>query len=381
MKQTILFIAALLCGTLSGFAQSIVYTGPGNKHVVLEEFTGIKCVNCPSAHTLVESLTASNPDNLHVITYSPTNSSYTNPSGTSGTDFRRSFPDAFYTASYCSPGNGSRFMPSGFINRKVWSDGNLLQSRGNWQSYMSSTMLETSPMNLGLKSTYDTLAQTLTIDVEVYYTATVTAPNSLFVLLSQDSLTSAYQSGASASAANPYIYKNTFREHISQGQWGDPITGPTTVGSLFTTQYVFGLPLAIEPIDVANAHILAFVVEDNSNKEIYTGIHVEADGGEASTGTDQSTGIADLGDEIGLRIFPNPTTDASTLNFRLTQASSVEMEVYNSMGSRVLSQNPGTIRPGEHSLTFDGSGLPGGTYFVKLNVDGQMTSRKILLLK
>ncbi|MBC8266164.1 MAG: Omp28-related outer membrane protein [Flavobacteriales bacterium] len=292
MKKSTLIII-FMSVVYNSSAQTIVYTDVGSKHVVIEEFTGIKCGNCPQGHAELESIISSNPAGMvHTISYNPTNSSYTDPGTTGGTDFRRQFTDAFYTASYCSPSSGSRYMPSAFINRRIQVNGDILQSRSEWAPYASTISAETAPLNIGLKSVYNSVSQNLTIDVEVYFTSTINSSTSVYILISEDSLTSTYQAGSSASTSNPYIYKHTFRENISNGQWGDPITSGTTQGSLYSNQYVFDLTTTIDQINIENAHVLAFVVDDASNsKEIYTGISVEANGGQESTGTPQATGL------------------------------------------------------------------------------------------
>ena len=379
MKKSRLILTALMGASLSLSAQTIVFTGAGNKHAVVEEFTGIKCSNCPAGHTTLDNILTANPGVVHAVGYNPTNSSYTNPSGTTGTDFRRSYTDAFYTGSYCSPGNGSRFMPSAFINRKILNSGNLLQSRTAWSGHVTTTLGEAAPLNVGLKSVYNASAQTLTIDVEVYYTSTVTANNSLYVLITEDNLTSTYQSGSSASTSNPYVYKHTFRENVNTGQWGDAITGSTTQGSTYTTQYTFNLAGAQDPINVTNAHVLAFVVDaSSSNKEVYTGISVVADGGQASTGT-QVTSVEEIEKAINFSVYPNPSEGDVYINTSaLNTTLPTQLHVTNVLGELVYTQ---TINPSANNQiilnqnTFNTKGV----YFVRISNSESSSTKKLII--
>ena len=368
MKKSTFLLTGIVSLAFSVNAQTIVNTGAGNKHAVIEEFTGIKCSNCPSGHTTVNNITSSNPNTVHVVAYGPTNSSYTNPTGTNGADFRRSFADAFYTASYCSPGNGSRFMPSAFVNRKL-SGGNILQSTSAWTGMTNTTLTESSPINVGVKSTYNSTAQTLTIDVEVYYTSTVSTNNNLYVLITEDNLTSGYQSGTSASTSNPYVYKHTFRENVTSPQWGDVLSGSKMTGSVITKQYVFNLSGAIDPINIANANVLAFVTNDDvSNKEIYTGISTEADGGLASTGTG-AVGIEEVEKSIAVNVYPNPSQ--GNVNINVNGANATHLEIFNVLGESVYTQSLTNKTNKVISLnetTFKSKGV----YFVK--VKGSETS-------
>lgn len=173
-------------------------------------------------------------------------------------------------------------MPTAFINRRIGDDGDRLQARHLWEDYALEVMNDAnSPMNIGVRSTYDETANTLTIDVEIYYHTDVQEGNSFYVFLGEHGLESYSQTGASQ---DPYIYENnTFRETVTAGQWGDPVTGSTMAGSLFSTQLTFDLADAIAPLNVDNVDVLAFIIEDQTT-EIYTGIQAPADGGVASTG-------------------------------------------------------------------------------------------------
>lgn len=375
MKKLLISFLGLIGFTLMAHAQQFVLEGVGKKHVVLEEFTGIKCGNCPAGHAEATSIQTANPGLVHVVALPPTNSSYTNPSGTAGTDFRRPFADAFYTSSYCSPANASRFMPSAFINRKLGTDGNILQTRANWAGMVTNTLAETPDLNVAVKSTYNATAQTLTVDVQVYYTSNITNNTAIYVMLTEDDLTSDYQSGSSASAANPYIYKHTFRENISAGQWGDAITGPTTQGSLFTKQYIFDLTTAIDPINIEKAHIVAYVVDATStNKEVLNGISTNANGGLATTGS-APTDLANLSVDGNVDIYPNPSTGNVFLSVNNNEKQ-ISIKVTNLLGETLYQ----TTTKGKTEITLKGNTFPrAGMYFIELSNENSKITKNILI--
>jgi len=250
-----IFLAVMLT------AQNYVSTQPQNKNAILEEFTGVSCPNCPAGHQVMASILAANPNTAFCVAYHPSNSSYTNPYP-GEPDFRRVYADVFYSTPYCG---SSRFMPSSFIARRVWTNGDRLQSRGEWTGYANTIMSEASPANMGMSTTYDVMSQTLYITVEIYYTDNMTDDNNIYVYLSENDLVST-QSGASG----PYTHKHTFRESFV-AQWGDPITEPTTQGSLVTLEYSWST--IGSGYIMSNCEVLAFI-EDQSNGEIITGVGV-----------------------------------------------------------------------------------------------------------
>lgn len=262
MKKTTLLLSLIFL-TVVLAAQNYVSTEPQNKNAILEEFTGVSCPNCPAGHQVVAAILAANPNTAFCVAYHPTNSSYTTPYP-GEPDFRRAYADAFYSTPYCG---SSRFMPSSFINRRVWTNGDRLQSRTVWDSYANTIMGEASPANMGMSSTYDFVSQELSITVEIYYTEDMTDDNHIYVLLSENDLVST-QSGSSG---GPYTHKHTFREAFV-AQWGDLITEPTTQGSLVTLEYTWDA--SGSGYVMGNCEVLAFI-ENQTTGEIITGVGVD----------------------------------------------------------------------------------------------------------
>jgi PKD repeat protein len=259
IKTTLFLTLVLLFSGLN--AQDYVSTEPQNKNVVLEEFTGVRCGYCPQGHVIAASIVANNPGRAFVVAYHPSNSSLTVPySG--DPDFRRTYPNAFYNSSYCGT---SPFMPGAFVNRRL-SGGERLLSRSVWASRSNQILAESSPANMGISTSYDFFSKMLYITVEIYYTQTVLTDNSIYILLSENDLI-ARQNGGS----NSYVHKHVFREAFV-GQWGDPITEPTTQGSLITLQYEWDAT-GTEYL-MGNCEVLAFL-QDQTSEEVITGVGVD----------------------------------------------------------------------------------------------------------
>lgn len=259
MKQ-LFTLFMLLLGMGAIVAQNYVSTEPQNKNAILEEFTGVSCPNCPEGHVVMAGILEANPGRAFCVAYHPSNSSYTSPYP-GEPDFRREYPNAFYSTPYCGT---SRFMPSSFINRVVVG-GERLQSRANWSGMADNIMAQASPANMGMATSYNMANQTISITVEIYFTDDVTDDVHLYVMLSENNLVST-QSGAGAN----YVHKHTFREAFV-AQWGDPITEPTTQGNLVTWTYDYDA--SGSGYIVSNCEVLAFI-ENQTTGEIITGVGV-----------------------------------------------------------------------------------------------------------
>ena len=241
-------------------SQTYVNTEPANKNVILEEFTGVRCPNCPQGHQVAQQIMENNPGRVWVIGFHPFNSSFTEPYP-NNPDLRRHHPDALYTIPYCG---SSRFMPSAFINRRVYG-GERIQSRTVWEAKTNEHLAEPSPVNAGLATNYDDVSQELEMVVEIYYTSTVTDLTTLNVALLESGIV-AQQSGGGTN----YVHKHVFRETFT-AQWGDPITEATTQGSFI--QKTFTFDNAQMAYDMTKCEVIAYIVNDDT-EEVLSGIGV-----------------------------------------------------------------------------------------------------------
>ena len=76
--------------------------------------------------------------------------------------------------------------------------------------------------------------------------------------------------------------------------------------------------------------------------------------------------------------YPNPATDQVKINYNVTEATEIKVEILNSMGQRLMVQNHNAIAPGIHSLDIDIRSLPSGIYFVNSIAGGENIASKFV---
>jgi|GEM_PF-1776340 hypothetical protein len=79
--------------------------------------------------------------------------------------------------------------------------------------------------------------------------------------------------------------------------------------------------------------------------------------------------------------YPNPFNPGTTIAFDLTEATQIQLNVYNMLGQKVGELLNETRSAGSHNVYFDASSLTSGVYYYELVVDGQRMTRKMTLLK
>ena len=79
--------------------------------------------------------------------------------------------------------------------------------------------------------------------------------------------------------------------------------------------------------------------------------------------------------------YPNPFNPSTQIQYALPEATQVTLEVFNSVGQKVMELVNGQQSAGYHTTTFNASGLSSGVYFYKLSTSSFINTKKMLLIK
>ena len=79
--------------------------------------------------------------------------------------------------------------------------------------------------------------------------------------------------------------------------------------------------------------------------------------------------------------YPNPFNPSTTINYSVPKSSHVTIKIYDTMG-REISTLLNTEKPaGNYSIKFNTSSLASGIYFYRMEAEGFMQTKKLILLK
>ncbi|MFT5020472.1 MAG: hypothetical protein ACI9CU_001870 [Polaribacter sp.] len=136
-----------------------------------------------------------------------------------------------------------------------------------------------------------------------------------------------------------------------------------------------------------------FVVDDYGDGFVEGGYELSSagtvlyDGQGIGAGEDRTfnvggtNGINDLELVNNVSVYPNPFSNNAQVNFNLIEAGVVSLEVYNVLGSKVISENLGEKTTGAHTTSISAQGLDAGVYMVNLLVEGSIFSTRVSIAK
>ena len=255
MKNFIAGIGLFCALTASGTAQErFVDETPQNRKVVLEEFTGVNCGNCPDGHRRANALRDAHPGEVFLINIHQGSFAYP-----AEIDLRTNYGDALASQA------GINSYPNATINRHSFNGSIAVADRTAWTSLSEGLLSTEAYANIAAKATVDWQTREMQVTVQVYYTGNSPAStNYLNVALLQDYIYGP-QAGMNANMeqvdGNQYVHMHALRDLIT-GQWGEEIT-TTTQGSFVEKTYTYTIPEAVRevPVEMGNISVVAFLAE------------------------------------------------------------------------------------------------------------------------
>ena len=83
--------------------------------------------------------------------------------------------------------------------------------------------------------------------------------------------------------------------------------------------------------------------------------------------------------QFNVRTYPNPINDVGQLELTLAGKAEVQVGVYDMLGQMVIPVVYGKLAPGTHNFDMETASLDNGIYLVKVQVDGQVQTSRIII--
>ncbi|MBI4646842.1 MAG: Omp28 family outer membrane lipoprotein [Bacteroidia bacterium] len=227
------------------------------KKLLLEDFTGHTCKNCPDAHQVMRDLENIYKEQLiaigiHVGEYAEPVPNFFPP------DYRTSAGDEL--DGYFNISNSG--LPKGMVNRKEY-DGSLILGYDAWGSAIENILQDTVPeIFLTITNSYNSSTRQLSASIKTEFLENFSTLLKLAVYLTEDSIVSPQQDGSQI--VQDYIHRHVLRTALNS-TWGDNITSvQVNINDTIVKNYT--ITLDNEWVD-SRCAVISFVYDDNT-KEI-----------------------------------------------------------------------------------------------------------------
>ncbi len=335
------------------------------RNVIIEEFTGRNCPNCPNGHLISSGIVKANPGRvwsmgIHSGYFTP--NTYPNFQ----TDISATFMDPYDDV------EGGLGLPAAVINRTT----DEAISRSQWEPTTTGILQETAECNVAGHVVIDPITRVATITAEVYYTANSDdSTNYLTIVMLQDSIAGQQAYGNT----NPeqdlgndlYCHMHVLRDVVT-ADWGDEIT-PATQGSLIKKSYEYQIPEIIGDtngvvVDLDNISFLAFVTEKYqgiSTKPILNANKLTV---EQNTNESVSPYIVEVIEETGIFCSNDRTFKTYIKNVGTSELTSVKFNTFINGSDKKEHTWTGNLKPNEEARFDIELELPFGNNEVKIKI-------------
>lgn len=227
------------------------------RQVLIEEFTGVRCVQCPGGSIAIEELLGIHGEQLVAVSIHA--GDFAPPYNDSKYDFRTDEGDQIIN--YLEKPAG---YPSAVVNRKKF-DGqfNLQLNQGDWAGSIASELALAPKVRINIEPNYDLASRQLTAAVTLFVDEAITEPDvHLSIMITESGIVDKQITPAGINTA--YVHKHALRGMLTNWD-GDPITESMTPGAEIEKTYTFTLPDGWVP---EKCEIVAFVSLAGTDKDV-----------------------------------------------------------------------------------------------------------------
>ena len=234
----------------------------GNRAVLVEEITGVRCQACPLGSAELVRLDSIHGENLIVVSVHAAGSfsfPYTAnefpPNG--GIDFRSSEADEL--ALYLGDIQG---YPTASFDRHIFNQqlSPFVTSAGTWGGFVAQRLQAPAEATMTLDANYSAGSRDLSMDVSIFPEKNLTGDIRLTVMITEDHIINPQKDGTIT--IEDYDHRHVLRKIVT-APLGETLSETFTAGSEIKRSYTFKIP---EEWVANNCSVVAFTHENNGDK-------------------------------------------------------------------------------------------------------------------
>ena len=229
---------------------------PQHKAVLIEDITGVRCINCPDAALKAKDIIAQkSSDSVVVMAIYPTDvlDNFTHPyDGVPqlSTVIARQIVEALGTP---------QGLPNGYVDRITPSGAGRAINYAEWINYVNKRLREKTPVNIDIKKEISN--RNLKVEIKLQYNtnAAAGANHKYAIYIIEDGIVSTQYT---QSGNNPnYVHNHALRYAFGLAM-GNPLTQTTVPGRTYVKQFEYEMPADYV---INNCHVVCVVLDNDEN--------------------------------------------------------------------------------------------------------------------
>lgn len=235
---------------------------PQHRVVLIEEFTGATCNNCPAGHVATNEIYLAHPDSVIIVAIhndNPQADPYPNEE-----DFRTT--EGIQISQRLG---GSAAIPVAAIDRFEFP-GETQEAviRPKWKNYTIEELKKMPPVNIDLDVAFDAVTREILVTATMEFTSTVTTPTNLSIMITESKIISP-QKLQNLSTDYDYEHNHVLRGMITP-VFGVVTNAATEAGRVVIKQFKYTLPATW---DENNLEVVTFVHHNGATNNVLQAAH------------------------------------------------------------------------------------------------------------
>jgi hypothetical protein len=270
MKKYIILISLFITGALIVPSCDIIEepflvpagnTGPGPgeavRKVLLEDYTGHKCPNCPEAAVLASNLKTVYEEKLILLTVHA--GYYSTPDATGD------FTDDLRTEEGTEMHDffGFYAYPAGLVNRTEYQGAKVL-FKDDWEGAIEAVVNLPAEAGIDLTSTYDSGTRTLTCKAETTFLESLSGTFNICMLIVESGIVAPQKN--EQGVVLDYVHNHVLRASMN-GAWGEPVGADGTAIQDEVQENEYNYVLPAEWV-TENCGVIAFIYNADTKEVV-----------------------------------------------------------------------------------------------------------------
>lgn len=356
-----------------------------DKKVLLEEYCGAHCGQCPLGSYYTDSMETLFPGLISVALHA-----YSPPDA-------MAFPqiDTLYrTFSSGAPLGSIDRINTGTVSNNtsiIWTQ---------WQTRIQQQLSVSPQLTIDLQSSWNSVTRSIAVHVTVNIVSNMPSGDyRLAMYIVEDSVTGTGSGYDQANVyngqigspffglGNPivgYVHRHVARA-ILPSSWGlqGLIGSQPSAGQIFTHDFDYSLPASYNENRIMLVAFVNKITPNHLNDNVFNSSEIKL----TSIPTNISNNSLETSETFTLeQNFPNPFNPVTKIKFDIpsnvkSQTSNVELIVYDVLGNEVETLVNEKLNAGSYSIDFNAGNLSSGIYFYKLIAGNYSETKRMILLK